>query len=266
MRNFIVIPCYNEANRLKFESFQEFINTNPDDALCFVNDGSKDSTLLQLQGFQVKNKKQVLIYDIPQNGGKAEAVKSGINYILENHQVASIGFLDADLATGFKDYKMLSNTLKTEELKMVIGSRKMEADNNIERSVFRELASAVIETLIKFIIGLQIKDTQCGAKVFDASTARYLFKKSFMSRWLFDVELFIRMKNLYGKQTMTRVKEIAVTDWEEVEGSHITLSDSLKFPKELLEIGYAYNVRPMYVSILKPQTAIIKSLFFRRAS
>jgi len=266
MRNLIIIPCYNEANRLKFDAFQDFLNSHSDYQICFVNDGSKDGTLEQLTSFGNKNKEQVIVHDMPQNGGKAEAVRGGMNHVLENYEVDTIGFIDADLATGFDDYKTLVKTLKSDDLKMVVGSRKMETAQNIDRSAFRLFASWLIGTMINLIIGLPIKDTQCGAKVFTPKTAQYLFNRSFMSRWLFDVEMFIRMKNLYQKNTMNCIREVAVIDWEEVDGSHITFQDSLKFPKELLEIGYTYNIQPTLSSIMKPQIPVIKTNPTRQAA
>lgn len=266
MKNVIIIPCYNEAGRLKFDEFLKFIYANPNYLLCFVNDGSKDETLVQLEAFANGKEDQIIVFNMPENGGKAEAVRSGMNFILDNHSAKTIGFLDADLATGFDDYKVLVNTLETEDQKMVFGSRKMETAGDIERSVFRKLASGIIGLMIKIIIGLPIKDSQCGAKVFQVPTAKYVFRKSFMSRWLFDVEMFIRIKNLFDSSTMEYIKEVAVTDWEEVEGSHITLSDSLKFPKELLQIGFAYNVKPVFQQITKPQVAIIRRIIFREAA
>lgn len=266
MKNVIIIPCYNEAGRLKFDAFQQFIDTYSDYTLCFVNDGSKDETLDQLEAFANGQEDKIKVYNMPENGGKAEAVRSGMNYIMDNYSVETIGFLDADLATGFDDYKILVNILVSKDQKMVFGSRKMETAEDIDRSAFRKLASGIIGLMIKIIIGLPIKDSQCGAKVFQVPTAKYVFRKSFMSRWLFDVEMFIRIKNLFDNSTMEYIKEVAVTDWEEVEGSHITLNDSLKFPKELLEIGYAYNIKPTIIQIGKPQAAIIRKLIFREAA
>jgi len=266
MKNVIIIPCYNEAGRFKFDDFQQFINAHSTYAICFVNDGSKDETLAQLQNFAKDQENRIKIYDMPKNGGKAEAVRSGMNYMMENHKIETIGFIDADLATGFKDYKILVNTLIDKDQKMVFGSRKMESEGDIDRSLFRKLASTLIGVMIKIIIGLPVKDSQCGAKVFQVPTAKYVFRKSFMSRWLFDVEMFIRIKNIFDETTMNYIKEVAVTNWEEVEGSHITFSDSLKFPKELLEIGYTYNVKPVFQQIAKPQAATIRRLIFRRAA
>ena len=104
---------------------------------------------------------------------------------------------------------------------------------------------------------MPIKDTQCGAKVFKRTAASNIFKKNFQSRWLFDVEIFIRAKRLFGETVMQKIQEVALLSWEEIEGSKITLKDSLKFPLELLEIGFDYNI--------KPQVIMLNEKIFRRA-
>lgn len=244
MRNGIIIPCYNEANRLQFDRFESFISTHENYVLCFVNDGSKDDTLDQISAFAKTNPSQIKVYDMPENSGKAEAVRQGTQYLLETTNVDIIGFMDADLATDFNDFTKLNDLLESENKMMVFGSRKFNQSIDMERSAFREFASKVIGILIKIIIGLDIKDTQCGAKVFNRTTAQYIFKNGFKSRWLFDVEMFIRMRNLYQNMAMDKIQEVPLEQWEEVEGSHITLKDSLKFPLQLIEIGYVYNVAP----------------------
>jgi hypothetical protein len=90
------------------------------------------------------------------------------------------------------------------------------------------------------MIGLPIKDTQCGAKLFKRSLAEQLFTESFMTRWLFDVEIFFRLKNLFGKEAIDHMKEMALSAWEDVEGSKLKMMDSIKIPLMLSKIAYNY--------------------------
>lgn len=245
MKNGIVIPCYNEAERLKLNDFQKFIDSTEEYVLCFVNDGSKDNTLQILEDFQLGQEDRVRVYNMPQNGGKAEAVRSGVNHMIETTNVKTIGFIDADLATGFVDYCMLVNKIENENKEMVFGSRKADDNIDMERSAFRKMASNAVGMLTKSIICMNIKDTQCGAKVFDRKIAKIAFGKAFQSKWLFDIEIFIRVKNYFGKkEVMNKIEEVGLNAWEEVDGSKITLKDSLKFPIQLLQIAFDYNLKP----------------------
>ncbi len=248
MENAIVVPCYNEADRLDLDAFQEFLGQNNSYSICFVNDGSSDNTLEVLTQFKANCPNRIYVYDAPRNNGKAEAIRSGVNYMLENTQAHKIGFMDADLATGFDDYENLVDSLDSDIHTdgMVIGSRTRVNTANIQRTAFRSASSNVFNTVIKWIIGLKINDTQCGAKVFTRKTANTLFKKAFISKWLFDIELLMRMRNKYGKNSMlNKFKEVSLKKWTEVEGSKITLKDSIQFPIQLIIIALNYNLKPL---------------------
>jgi hypothetical protein len=45
---------------------------------------------------------------------------------------------------------------------------------------------------------MDFKDTQCGAKIMSKEVIEKHFKKKFLTKWLFDVEIFMRMRNIYG--------------------------------------------------------------------
>ena len=55
----IVVPCYNEAGRLRSEVFLDFARDTPDTHLLFVNDGSTDETLEILNGLRTSLPNQV---------------------------------------------------------------------------------------------------------------------------------------------------------------------------------------------------------------
>ena len=158
MKNGIVIPCYNEANRLQFDQFRSFLEENKSYSLCFVNDGSKDETLSQLEDFS-KNTARVMVVNLTENMGKAEAVRQGVQQLLMKNEFSTVGYLDADLATGFDDYMRLTDLLRVTRKSMVFGSRKMEESGNIDRSFLRDSASKLIGKFIHLIIGMPIKDT-----------------------------------------------------------------------------------------------------------
>ena len=247
MKKGIVIPCYNESQRLKFDDFRSFLNLHDQYILCFVNDGSKDDTVQLLRAFKSQIGSQVLILDLKQNVGKAEAVRRGVNYVLDETPVTEVGFMDADLSTDFVDYVRLSNTLQEDQLSLVFGSRKCEEVKEIERTPLRAFLSAMVGLMIQLILRLPIKDTQCGAKVFDRKTARKAFDRPFLTRWLFDVEIFIRLKAQWGRRRMmTLIREIALLSWNDVEGSKLSIKDSVQIPTMLLKISYEYSIRPVF--------------------
>ncbi len=266
MERAIIIPCYNESQRLDLDSFHNFISQRDSYSICFVNDGSTDDTLEILRDFQSKHKGKVHIFNSTTNVGKAEAIRSGINFMLSHSRSSNIGFMDADLATGFDDYENLVRNLENDNYSMVIGSRMRNSNDNIKRTKARAYISLLFNRIIQSIIGLEVNDTQCGAKVFKRNSAQSLFKTKFSSKWLFDIEIFMRLRNTIGKdQLVKNVSEITLEKWEEIEGSKINLRDVIKMPIQLLKIIFHYNFRPLFTKSNKgqdKQAESIVNLFF----
>jgi glycosyltransferase involved in cell wall biosynthesis len=77
----IVVPCYNEANRISIPTFEQDIIKYKNHFYCFVNDGSSDNTLAILQEFAEKFPSQIEVLNNPHNMGKAETVRNGINFL-----------------------------------------------------------------------------------------------------------------------------------------------------------------------------------------
>ena len=67
----VVIPCYNEADRLRVDCFHRFARRNDNVWLLFVNDGSKDRTLQILNDMCVDMPGRYVVLDLPENVGNS---------------------------------------------------------------------------------------------------------------------------------------------------------------------------------------------------
>ncbi len=251
MRNAIIIPCYNEAERLPKDKFSEFLES-PEchHIVCFVNDGSSDNTADMLDDFHAQYPDKTHVIHLAKNSGKAEAVRQGSLAMAEDPDIRLVGFMDADLSTDFDDYLRLETELLRQKKYLVFGSRKKTESNHISRTSVRHFLSNMVKMVIRLILRLPIHDTQCGAKVMDADLVFPLFGQKFMSRWLFDVEVFIRLRKMIGrKEVMKMILELPLERWVHVEGSKISLVDSLKVPSALLAIAFAYEMKPIMASL-----------------
>jgi DNA-binding response OmpR family regulator len=237
----VVIPCYNEEKRLKTKEFANFVHNNHGYHICFVNDGSKDKTLDVLKEFQQGKEGYISIYDCEKNSGKAEAVRQGILYLVKDKSLDYIGFLDADLSTDFIDFDDLAKTLSVSDYKLVIGSRITRMGANIIKQSSRGIISKIINIIIRTILGLEIQDTQCGAKIMNREVAENLFNTPFLTSWLFDVEIFLRMKKYYGAETVEKlICEQPLRRWVHEDGSKFSFKDSVKILGQLSEIARKY--------------------------
>ncbi|GAA3510240.1 hypothetical protein GCM10022393_24330 [Aquimarina addita] len=252
----IIIPCYNEYDRLEQDKFINFLKEKSNYHLCFVNDGSTDDTSAALHQLSELNPKNISVIDLELNQGKAGAVQSGANYLKTLHHIDNIAFLDADLSTSLEEMHNLVEKLNANpELAMVFGSRKMDTSKNIKRSNLRHLLSSFMAFFINFVLQLPIKDTQCGAKVFRKDVIQNIYTKKFISKWLFDIEIFLRLKKHIGiNDLLNHISEEPLDSWIEIEGSKITLKDSFLIPINLILIWMNYIT---VKSRTKPTTTII---------
>lgn len=240
----VVIPCYNEESRLKSKDFIEFIERNSGYHLCFVNDGSTDNTMDVLKKLQMNREHYISIYDCEQNGGKAEAVREGLLYMSKFEDLDYIGFLDADLSTDFADFDDLVKTIETTDFQIVNGSRISRMGANITKESARKLISMTINLIICKILGMSFRDTQCGAKIMRKELIPIAFHTPFITKWLFDVEIFMRMKNHFGKHKAQEIIcEQPLKRWIHADGSKLSMRDSLKIGFQLLKIQYQYSFK-----------------------
>lgn len=238
----VVIPCYNEESRLSTKQFTDFAYSNLGYHLCFVNDGSNDNTLSVLEALRKGREDYISVYDCVQNGGKAEAVRQGILFLIKDPQLDYIGYLDADLSTDFQDFEDLAKTIETSHFKIVSGSRISRMGANITKQSARSIISMTINLLIRQILEMSFRDTQCGAKIMTKEIAHNMFNDKFITRWLFDVEIFLRMKKFYGTEKVQNlICEQPLKRWIHADGSKLSFKDSVKIVGQLMQIALHYR-------------------------
>ena len=254
----VVIPCYNEEERLLSDEFLHFVEENSGYHLCFVNDGSKDNTLEVLNNIRKGREDYITVYDCEKNGGKAEAVRLGMLHMAKKEDLDFIGFLDADLSTDLADFDDLVKTMEENpEFKIVSGSRISRMGANITKESARKIISLTINFIIRKILSMDFKDTQCGAKIFRKDVINIAFDKKFVTQWIFDVEIFKRMTIHFGlKKAKTMLCEQPLKRWIHADGSKLSMKDSIKIVMQLAQIAWVYRNKKSRLSKNKSEVLV----------
>ena len=241
-KNIVIIPCYNEASRLPLVAYCLFLAQNDNTHLVFSNDGSTDNTLAVLDTLAQEFPTKTTIYNLEKNTGKAQAVREAVQYCFGNfNDFKTIGYLDADLSTGLDEYVSITENIKSEVV-CAFGSRILKIDNHIDRKKYRFLIGRAIATMISKQLEVSVYDSQCGCKVFSSEIAQKLFKEQFISKWLFDVEIFHRLISMYSNKEMKNVcQEIPLKSWIDVDDSRVSTSYFFKMWQDLYTIRKRYN-------------------------
>jgi glycosyltransferase involved in cell wall biosynthesis len=244
----VVVPCYNEAHRLPTEEFAAFIAGHREVGFVFVDDGSGDATGQRLRELARECPERCSVFALPENAGKAEAVRRGIGRVFET-EAKYVGYWDADLSTPLGEIIPMRDALAADvKLEMVFGSRVRLLGRAIHRDAVRHYAGRVFATVVSLMLGIPVYDTQCGAKLLRASPlVRDLFAEPFVAKWVFDVEIIARLIDALGPDGRLRAQEMIAEHplraWRDVAGSKLRMSDFARAAADVVRIRQRYLAR-----------------------
>jgi len=243
MKTCIIIPCYNEEKRFPSMDFKKFIKENKNIDFCLSNDGSTDYTISVLEELKKEFPDRVVIHSYKVNEGKAETVRKSIYKILQQKEYDFLGYFDADLATPLNEISRFLNSFKkNENLLLVMGTRFKRLGSNIDRRFKRFFFGRFFATIISyFILKFPVYDTQCGAKIFSTKIPISIFEEKFYTKWIFDVEILLRMKRNKNIDVYKTVLELPLLTWIEKGGSKIKFLDFLNVPFDILKLKKRYS-------------------------
>ena len=238
----LVVPCYDEGNRLPVEEMGRFLADYPEFRFCLVNDASRDHSLQVMNDLQKKWPGRITILDLGENLGKGGAVRQGILGALENDSIEFVGYWDADLATPLAEaVTFLQIFAENPGFEMLCGCRLSRLGAHVHRRWWRHYPGRAFATGASLTLGIPVYDSQCGAKLLRSSLAREIFAQPFVSKWAFDVELIARVIVRRGAQAAGEViLEVPLNYWTHVGGSKLTMRHALRAFWDLVRIHRAY--------------------------
>ncbi|SFH60499.1 glycosyltransferase [Planctomicrobium piriforme] len=237
----IIVPCYNEARRLDLGCFRRFVRRHSSIRFLLVNDGSDDQTGPLLEEISRELPGQFEYLALPENRGKAEAVRQGMLAAFRTHP-KYVGYWDADLATPLEAIPVFCEVLnRRQEIDVVLGARLSLLGRRISRCPSRRILGKLFSFAASQVVGLSVRDTQCGAKLFRTSPAfEKVFSRQFVSRWIFDVEILARLQQSArqtGHSMSRHIYESPLESWREIPNSKLKARDFLRAIGELCAIA-----------------------------
>jgi glycosyltransferase involved in cell wall biosynthesis len=239
----IVVPCFNEARRLRADAFRAYCARFPDVDFLFVDDGSRDETLALLRELERALPGRVTLLALERNHGKAEAVRRGMCAAFQSG-AELVGYWDADLATPLEEIARLRAVLATHSgVELVLGARVQLLGRLVRRSPIRHYLGRIFATGVSLFLRLPIYDTQCGAKLMrNRPELAALFDEPFCVNWTFDVELLARVIRLRGRAAARdSLYELPLERWEDVAGSKVAPGDFFVAFAEIARLWRRYG-------------------------
>ncbi len=209
----IVIPAFNEAARLgrTLARLREYAAwTHAEHEVLVVDDGSTDDTRAVVGEFS-PGTLALRLLTRPTNRGKGYSVREGM--------LASTGELilmcDADLSAPIEEIEKLLPAIGR-GYDIAIGSRDLpESRLTPPQPLPRRLAAALFRTLRRRMLLPDLRDTQCGFKLFTRRAALDVFAQATLDGWLFDCEVLA-----LARQRGYRIAEVGIV-WSDHPHSRV---------------------------------------------
>lgn len=162
-----------------------------------------------------------MVFKSSDNLGKGPIIRAAFLDVAKHINIGDydyIGFWDADLAVPLWELKnMLEYAASFPKAPDAIwASRIIKLGSDIDLSFFRRFLSRVFSLTIRRLFNIRSYDTQCGAKIFRPDAAIQAFEEEFSVSWIFDVEIYLRLKNRF-------VLEYPLRRWHNVANSSVNV-------------------------------------------
>jgi len=217
----IIFPVFNEEARLKasFVHILSFLKKKKSFKveIIFVDDGSQDRSYTLIKDFiktlKKINKFKIRIIKSKKNLGKGSALKLGV----KNARYNWILTTDIDMSVSlFQVWSWTKRKLINKKCSVYFGSRAHNK-SNVDSKFYRKILGIIMRFVIFIILGIKIKDTQCGYKLYKKSFAKIAFSK--LKNYGFDHDLEII---LLLKSKNIKINELPV-NWKHKSNSRLNI-------------------------------------------
>jgi glycosyltransferase involved in cell wall biosynthesis len=239
----LLIPAYNEEARIEpvLRDYARFFKENYHGKfqMVVILNGCKDNTLGVVQR-TTKDFFSVSYLDFPEAIGKGGALIEGLKLA---PFADLIGYVDADGATPPRAFLDLVKKIGAADC--VIGSRWLPgAVIHQSQAGNRRFASRVFHFIVQLLFWMNIRDTQCGAKVMKRAVVEKIHPTLRIADMAFDINLLYSMKRAGFK-----ILEVP-TEWTDQAGSKVVLGrSSLTMFLSVVRVRLIYS--PFY-KLLRP--------------
>lgn len=231
----LLIPAYNEENRIEpvLRSYAEYFRKEYRGKfqLVVVLNNCRDNTMGVVRRVRAEFP-EVGALEFPANIGKGGALIEGLKLA---PLADLVGYVDADGATGPAAF--LELVRRTGEADCVIGSRWIPgAVLHQMQTGRRQFASRIFHIIVQGLFWMNIRDTQCGAKVMRRAAVEKIHSSLCIADMAFDINLLFLLK-----RAGFRILE-APTEWTDKAGSKVALGKtSLTMLLSVVRLRWIYS-------------------------
>jgi dolichol-phosphate mannosyltransferase len=246
----LVIPAWNEEDRLArtLARYVPSLEARRDPfEIIVVVDGVQDRTADVAAEFKDRH---VRLLHFPTKLGKGGAILAGV----QAARYENVGYLDADGPIPPEDMFTLVERLSGFDC--VVASRRIPGCRVLtQEPTFRRFVGGVWGSLVRSMLFLPVRDTQCGAKFFRRSALLPVLKAVVVTNWAFDVSLLYHLR-----KSGRTILEQPVT-WSHHPGSRMVVAKAMPVMfvslvgLRLMNLSFARYIPPTWIDYFAQRLA-----------
>ena len=191
----VIIPAFKQEDTIvkDVKRIEDVLGRigNPYEIIVVV-DGKVDRTFERVSKIRSKTVK-ILGYD--ENRGKGYAIRLGMKHTRGD----VVGFIDAGMDIHPSGFSMLLNHMEWYNADIIVGSKRHPV-SKVNYPLNRRLISYLSQIFIRFLFGLNIRDTQVGLKFFKRKVIEKVIQRLLVKHYAFDIEILVVASHLGFKR------------------------------------------------------------------
>ena len=209
----IIVPTFNELANAPI-LIERIFKHIPNSHILIIDDGSPDKTGEKIKEMQSKYPSSLFLLERASKSGLGSAYRTGFAWGLERGYEELIE-MDADLSHRVRDLKKMIDEKELQpNTDLVIGSRWIPGGKTENWSRGRELLSRAANLYVRAMVGLGVRDSTAGFRIYSASMLKRLNMESIKSEgYSFQIEMTRAVHKLGGK-----IIEVPITFRERENG------------------------------------------------
>ncbi len=212
MKRLVIIPTYNELANAPI-LIERIFKHIPSAHILIIDDGSPDKTGEKIKELQ-KRYPGLFLLERASKSGLGSAYRTGFTWGLERGYEVLIE-MDADLSHRVRDLRKMIDAKELQpNTDLVIGSRWTAGGKTENWSKSRKLLSRAANLYVRAMLGMGIKDSTAGFRIYSSSILKKLNLEAIKSEgYSFQIEMTRAVHKLGGK-----IIEVPITFRERENG------------------------------------------------
>lgn len=201
----VLMPVFGKAGTIR-PTLERVIRTFDEDGrhsfrFVVILDGPDESCKEQIQTI---SDRRISLIELPMNSGKGAALRAACSDLKGDFAVFMDADLDIDPSAALDGLTIMEGN-GSSTLACVYGS-KVHPNSTVIYPLRRRILSSMFRRYVRFLLKLDVEDTQTGIKVLRTSYLSKVIDRCSERRFLFDVELLTLMAWSGGSFVSTPVK------------------------------------------------------------